>query len=456
MVLLLKLLNHSSTSAGRTYALKRGDDGDFLKLHRHDIISFVILQSLMFLVFVDSFHRKDASLQAHREGNTQQETVCDFLLLEILAMALHWKRSSGPIAVLQQLTSETIRKYATRHTDLPEHESRFIHRRGLQSIALFPIRMYGLTPFGDDLPPRLPLEELLACCASGMVACWQLRQYEPEGLALIRRMLPAYLSTLEKLAHHSSPSQADAARLAAQGYLLVAVLAAYAHRLESMEAASVLARFYGQLAQDPNLEVAALMRLALKFGFERRRVEAFIIYQQAVALPRFAMVSPLLQGYVYAALAGTGTFFHHPEALSFLSQAKEVYPTEPESDPSFAFTLCGKRVLPFWEGLTLKRTGHYAEAITAFSRFGSLTPVAGLLESARAEHLVCVASVAIEQRELDTACLYLDVAEEVAWNVRHQQRQAEVRETFRELQLLWPYEPKVKALQEKLSARQHE
>jgi tetratricopeptide (TPR) repeat protein len=223
-----------------------------------------------------------------------------------------------------------------------------------------------------------------------------------------------------------------------------------------MEAASVLARSYGQLAQDANLEVAALIRLAVRFGFEPRRVEAFTAYQQAVALPGFATASPLLQGYVYAALAGTGAFFQHPEALSYLSRAKDLYPTAPQSDPSFACALCGKSTLPLWEGLTLKRLGHYTEALTAFSHFGSLTPVAGLRESARAEHLTYAASVAVEQRDLQTACLYLDAAEEVAWNVRHQQRQAEVHETLRELQLLWPYEPQVKMLQEKLYAHQHE
>jgi hypothetical protein len=106
--------------------------------------------------------------------------------------------------------------------------------------------------------------------------------------------------------------------------------------------------------------------------------------------------------------------------------------------------------------LTLKRTGHHDEAITAFSRFGSLKPVAGVLDSRRAEYLTYAASVAVEQRDLQTACLYLDAAEEVAWSVHNKQCQAEVHETFRELQLLWPYEPQVKMLQEKLYARQQE
>ncbi|MBV9689515.1 MAG: hypothetical protein JO202_07370 [Ktedonobacteraceae bacterium] len=395
-----------------------------------------------------------ALLQAQQD--VQQAGAGDILEVDILAMTLRWKRSSGPIAILQQLTFETMRKHTTMHIDHSDHDTGLTRRRALQAIALFPIQMYGLTRFAEDLSPRLPLEELLACCASGMVACWELRQYEPEGLVLIERLLPAYLSTLEKLARHSSPFQAEAACLAAQGYLLIAELVAHARRLEQMEAACVLARSYGQLAQNPNLEMAALIQLAVRFDLEgeRRLVEAFTTYQQASALPGFATASPLLQGYVYAALAGTGAFLHHSEALSLLSQAKDVYPTEPEFDPSFAFILWGKGILSFWEGLTLKRTRNYAKALTAFSRFGSLTPVAGLLETLRAEHLVYAASVAVEQRELDTVCLYLDAAEEVAQHIQSKQRQVEVRDTFREVQLLWPREPKVKMLQEKLYDRQ--
>ena len=57
------------------------------------------------------------------------------------------------------------------------------------------------------------------------------------------------------------------------------------------------------------------------------------------------------------------------------------------------------------------------------------------------------------QRDLDAACLYLDTAEDVARSIRHEQRQAEARDTLRGMQLLWPHEPKVMQLREKMLAR---
>ncbi len=52
------------------------------------------------------------------------------------------------------------------------------------------------------------------------------------------------------------------------------------------------------------------------------------------------------------------------------------------------------------------------------------------------------------------AALYLDAAEDVAWQIQDATRLSEVRDTLRSMRLLWPDEAKVKTLQEKLSTRQ--
>ncbi|MGH2481425.1 MAG: hypothetical protein ACRDHW_17360, partial [Ktedonobacteraceae bacterium] len=222
------------------------------------------------------------------------------------------------------------------------------------------------------------------------------------------------------------------------------------------EAAGRIARLYAQMAHNTNLEVAVLTRLAVKFDYEQHDVKSLETYQEALALPEFQHVSPLLQSRVYAGLAATNAYCgQDSQALSFLSQAKDMYPEQPETDPGYLIDGgTGKQGFTIWEGLTLKYTGHYVEASNAFLRVGSLTPVPGLLENLRAEHLNYAASVAVGQRDLDKANFYLDTAEEVAWTIRHEQRLSEVRSTFREMQLLWPDEPQVRQLQEKMYARQ--
>ncbi len=336
------------------------------------------------------------------------------------------------------------------HKDGPD--SKITRRQALQAIALLPVQVYSLThlPSEQVLP-----EEALSLCAAGFTACIELQNYRPEGITAMQRILAAYLSPLEQTARRSSSAQTTAARLTAQGYLLVGTVAEHYGRLDQMEAACRMARFYAQRAQDVNLETIAINRLAVKFDYERRDRKSLETYLEATALPGFSTLTPLIQGRVYAGLATTHAYCQQkPQALSFLSQARDIYPQDPETDPNYAFAYCTPGTFTMWEGLTLKHTGQYAQAIEAFSRFGNITHLAGVSEVNRAAHLTYAASVAIRQRELDMACTYLDAAEEAAWTIHHEQRLAEMRDTFRDAQLLWPDEPRVRDLQEKIHARQ--
>lgn len=392
-------------------------------------------------------------LQEETELASSQEIVYDSLETEIVTTALQWKQAICPIVLLQRSVHEAIRKRDAMRKDDADHDTNLTRRHALQTIALFPIQMYGLAFLLSELHVLPPPEEFLPLCAAGLTACQELRQDErPEGWMTIRRVLAAYLPTLEQLAQQSSPTKQSAAHLAAQGHLLVHMLADHYGKLEQMEAAARRARFYGQIAQDPNLEVSALIRLAVRFDYEHQYQKALEIYKEALALPGYSSVSPLLKGRLYGGLAGMyGYCQQASQALSFLDQAKETYPTAPEADPSFAFAYCGKRTLDLGEGLALEHTGHYTDAIDVYLRY-----LPNLQEQRRAAgHLNKAAAVAIKQRDLDAAFLYLDTSEEEAWNTQQKQRASEVHDIVRGMHLVWPHEPKVKVLQEKLYERQH-
>ena len=395
----------------------------------------------------DDFSRGEEALA---DNNTKM--LYYGLEVEIMAMVLHW-RSTAPIAMLQQFAEELIRKHDAMHEE-QNHDTQITRRHALQAIAFFPIQMYGLTHLAAPSRP-IPLDETIASCAAGITACWELRHYEPEGLQAIQHILSAYLPTLEQIARQPSLFQQSAASLAAQGYLLVGILANHYSKLAQMELASRRAYTYGQLARDPNLQASALIRLAVKLDFEEQDVKTLQTYQEALALPDFAAVSPLLQGRVYAGLAGMYGYCQQPkQALSYLSQAKEIFPADPVSDPSHSIAICDINSLVLWEGLTLQYTGRQKEATATFARVGSLIPIPGILETHRAENLMYASSLAIQQRNLDAAVTYLDTADTIAWSIRHTHLQEEVRETFKSMRLIWPHEAKVKHFQEKLYERQ--
>lgn len=380
---------------------------------------------------------------------SRQEDAIPDTLVEIIALTMRWPAHSPPTA-LQQIFSKIMKE--TDFMLVPE--TKIGRRHALQAIALLPIQLYGLRLFANE-PLRLPPAEMLPYCAAGISACWELRKHQAEGMQAIQHILAAYLPALEKLAQQSSSSQDQAAQLAAQGYLLKSILAGnYCGNLDQDQAASRKARLYAQIAHHADLELVAMISLGNALGDEHLDAEALRIYQEAAMLPAFAVASPLLQGRVYMGLAGKYAICSQSNlAVSFLDRAREIYLPSPESDPCYASAFAGISSLAIWEGITLAHTHHYAEAIDAFSRFGSLAPLPGLLESTRAEHLINVASMATQQRDLDQASLYLDTAEDISQATGHKQRRREVCETLRCMQLLWPDEPRVRQLQEKILSR---
>jgi tetratricopeptide (TPR) repeat protein/DNA-binding SARP family transcriptional activator len=383
----------------------------------------------------------------------KQSVGYDTLEHDILELLVQKRFPLDALPDLQQLIDRIIRKYDAMQKDLSDYETRVTRRNVLQAIVTFPIHRYGLAYLAAEMHSPV-LHEVLPACATGIIACRDLLRDEPDGLIVVRHRLPTYLFLLGQVVRQSSLHQSTAARLASQSCLLLSILAEHDGKLDQMEAALRQARLYGQYAQDVNLEVSALIRLAIKFDYEHRDRKALETYQEALAHPAFSTISSLLQGRVYAGLAGTHAYCaQNAQALSFLSQAKEVYPDKPEADEIYPFAFCDRNTLALWEGLTLKHTNNHSEAFNAFTHFGKLAPLPGLLELHRAEHLNYAASVAVKQRNLDVAVTYLDTAEEIAWQLQDAMRLAEIRETLRGMSLLWPEEAPVKRLQEKCSTR---
>jgi transcriptional regulator with XRE-family HTH domain len=382
----------------------------------------------------------------------ERKIVYDTFEVDVVTAVLKYRLLSEPITSLQRSIQATIKGYDDMTQHHESDQTRISRRHALQTIAKFPIQMYALTAFGLENMHLAPAEEILPACAAGITACRAL--LKDEEIATIEQILSAYLPILETLALQSSVHQQTAAHLVSQSYLLATILADHRRKLDHMESYSRAARRYGQLANDPNLEASALARLAVKFDYERRDRKALQTYQEALALPNFAQVSPLLRGRIYAGLAGSNAYCHQKDdALYYLGLAKDTYPEQVANDPSFHFAYSGENTMSLWEGLTNKHIGHYTAAWNAFSQHAKMQPQPGLRETNRAEFLNYVASIAVKQRELDASSLYIETAEGVAWQIKHEQRYAEVLDTFRSLQMLWPDEPVVRRLQDKFSAR---
>ena len=109
---------------------------------------------------------------------------------------------------------------------------------------------------------------------------------------------------------------------------------------------------YGQIAEDPNLQVAALIEEALTFQYRKRLPQTLASYQKAFQVANCAReFSPIIKGRVYGGLAFACALGQQQEALRYMGLAYDTFPEHPEDDPHFSYTHYSHYYLYLYEGL---------------------------------------------------------------------------------------------------------
>lgn len=217
-------------------------------------------------------------------------------------------------------------------------------------------------PQGDTFS-LLKSEEVLALCATHIPLCWQL--YFEGGMADVEQVLPNYLTQLTHLLH--TFSQKQAASLLSQAYQLASLMATQHQDYGRAWADARQALFYGELADDANLQVASLIRCALVDFYLKRTRPRLLAYQQALKLaPR---TSPLLLGRTYIGLAEAWSKLgQESEARHFLDLAQRTFPHKAEEDVNFACTHFTFTSISTFEGRMYLNLKQPALAQEAFAR----------------------------------------------------------------------------------------
>ncbi len=321
-------------------------------------------------------------------------------------------------------------------------------RQALNVIAKLPIGLLGLTTTSDI--KRLPHEEILASCAASLSACREL--YNGGEVQTVKHILLQYLPSLVKLAEYPSKYQSDASSFAAQAYLLMTYIVSHQRSLDTMESYCNEAYKYGQSANNSEIQVAALARLAVKFDYEGRWRKTLQTYQKALSISNNA--SPLHLSRVYAGLAAAHSYcFEQKEALHFINKAHETFSYINEEAFVNLYTLFNRNDLMLWSGLVYKHINQPDVAWKSFTQVGTLEKTPKVPEWHRIEFVNYAASAAIRQKDLEKSCVYLENAGKAALAIGHGQRYIETCDTYKEMQVLWGNEPKVLALQDLFSQR---
>src|SRR6266487_198179 len=367
----------------------------------------------------------------------------DLLLYRIIKEVCYWTGREGFQDNLQIIIDRLIREFDTmeqHHTHVRDVLSR---RDALVVIAGLPLAL--LVKIQTGSVTTAVLEEFLAQCTTSIAMCWHL--LKGNEFRLVESMLSRYLRELEKLAYQPSKYQKSAASLAAQGYLLYALLALHQNNLLAREAYCKQAIQLGQLAEDVNLHMTAHKWLAVTYYYAQRPSKALQTFQEIE--PFLNQISPLLRGSVYVKMADAyAQCGHEQDALRCIRIAHETFPEHPEQDPCFLYADCGHPTLPFWEGLTYIDLDQPEEAWNALARIEHLPSNIVVPERTRIETINRQAEAAIALGDQERFRTYIEMGVNGARALGSEKRYNEALDVYRQAKLVWSKEPRVKELQD--------
>lgn len=293
---------------------------------------------------------------------------------------------------------------------------------------------------GDNLS-LLRAEEILTLCASYIPLCWQL--YFEGGQAEVERVLPDYIAQLSALARHPSSYQKRAATLLSQAYQLASLLATQHQDYGAAYTAARQGLLYGEIAGDPNLQVASFVRQAMVYFYLKRARPRLQTYQGALQL--VPSISPLLQGQVYIGLGEVySKLGQENEARRFLELAYKAFPENVEDDPNYAYTHFSSAST--FEGKMYLNLGRPEQAAQAFARVDRMLPTEPV--PLRLELIVRQAMATCALGELEQTCEYLKAAITIGRDLGSQLRVDESYELYESMLDSWRNEAAVKELEE--------
>ncbi|HEU5377867.1 MAG TPA: helix-turn-helix transcriptional regulator [Ktedonobacteraceae bacterium] len=342
-------------------------------------------------------------------------------------------------------------------------------RDALRFLALVPMDMLGLSPFGAVFKRPFSYEDILKHCAAGVVACWKLRK--EKELAFADLSVSAYIPTLQEMLKTAIPVQRKAAaELLAQCFLLKAPLAWHLATVSSSVGYAQQAENYSIIADNLLLQIVALKMQAAALYYANQWGEALRTTEKAkcllegrdsrdrqkhasVAQSTTEPIPPLAQSYLYAGLAiYQASSGYKQEALLSLQKAHSAFFAQTETPPIWIDHSLGNLLLH--DGSTHLHLGLYKEALDSFGQIETQYARNG-------QHMSCLIEATFEQVMTETSrddqprsmdrCIDLWLQGiNGAKELRSQQRFTEAINAYTAMRAAWPGEKRVKELREQL------
>jgi tetratricopeptide (TPR) repeat protein/DNA-binding XRE family transcriptional regulator len=291
-------------------------------------------------------------------------------------------------------------------------------------------------PSGVSTPALTYLESVIN-------SCWHLSN--ANKITEVERILPVYLPHLVTLAYQPSKHQQRAAYLASQGYILAAEIDR--GNIHAMKAYCQQAILYSQIAEDADIQVAALKQQATIYLVGRDPTAALLKYEEA--LPLINDVFPLLRSRVYLGLASASARCKRKQdALLYLGLAHESFPGQPEQNPNHLYAVCNEPVLHLYNALTYSDLEQPKDAWEALMVVDGLQPKIPVPISTQIEFLNLQARTAAELGNMELSISYLQASVHLAGKQGYSLWLREAHDVYQQIVGIWPNEHRLHALKE--------
>jgi tetratricopeptide (TPR) repeat protein len=362
----------------------------------------------------------------------------------VVSMVHNWRGAQSD--ALQNLLHQEILMFDATAPESPQPAYAISRRQALVTLATLPI---ALGTSGASAETNSATEVFLSHCGASLTACWHL--LKGSDLETVDRLLMTYLLQLEMVAQRPSKYQVVAARLASQAHRICGIVALHRNQLRAREHHCKQALRYASVAADVNSHVSALISLASTYFYDSDPAHAAETYEEALVFD--AAMSPLQRSRTRAELSVVyGQLGRERDTLESVELAEQLYPTQPEHDPSYLFAEFTRASLTLEQGLSYAALaeryptrGYQQVAADTFARVEQ-TARSTIPDRIRFEIINHQAVTAVLLNELETFESYLARGVEGAVLLGSKQRQKEIASAWRRANENWPREQRLKAL----------
>ncbi len=314
-------------------------------------------------------------------------------------------------------------------------------RDTLGLLAGLPLAALGLAQI-EGSGQSISVEEVLPHAKATLVSAWKLAK--GSDLSLAQQIVSSYLPVLATLAKQPSEHQEEAARLAAQNYILNGLIEMHLNNMDAREVSCQEAVKYAEISGDVNLLTSARRWLGCTYYYEGNVSKAMQVYEAAGS--SLDSVVPLLRSSV---LVETAVIHarqkQKQDALRSLSMAHEAFGDATE-DQNLLYVGHDIGVLTLWAALTHYDLGNYRQAHDTLLQIDGLDPKKPVSERIRLQILNNQALIAVKLNNLEQARVYIEAGAKGAIALGSKLRFAEAGRVYQIMEFMWPDEAQVQEI----------